>query len=126
MSTVHQSTSRAQPLPEIEWNRHRPAIERLYRVLELRDVIERMKYDHGFHATDKQYKRQLARWGIRKNVSSKEMMAALSQPGKDTVVRGFRVSRVKVARFERRHCLKKSFSEHDPPLATASLETPEP
>ena len=57
---------------------------------------------------------------------SKEMMAALSQPGKDTVVRGVRVSRVKVARFERRHCLKKSFSEHDPPLATASLETPEP
>ncbi|KIW73961.1 hypothetical protein PV04_02035 [Phialophora macrospora] len=108
MSTKHRSNPRAPPIPKAAWDRYRPAIELLYRGHELTDVIKRMKCDHDFHATDKQYKRQFARWGIRKNVSSKEMEDVLGKPMEDAIIRGVQVPKSKITRFERRQRLKAS------------------
>ncbi|KIW25102.1 uncharacterized protein PV07_10767 [Cladophialophora immunda] len=124
-------TSRAPRIPEDIWGKHRSDIERLYRDLELQGVIQLMESNHGFHATDKQYKRQLAKWGFRKNFTSKELDAVLSNPGGDGIVRGIPVPKARVERYARRRRLKKSFALGDQPFSRqtstipTSTQTPE-
>jgi hypothetical protein len=109
----HRSNPRAPPISEAAWDRHRPTIELLYRGHELADVIKRMKCDHDFQATDKQYKRQFARWGIRKNFSTKEMEDVLGKPMQNAFIRGVQVPKSKITRFERRRRLKASAVNYD-------------
>ncbi|OCT53102.1 hypothetical protein CLCR_10869 [Cladophialophora carrionii] len=109
----HRSNARAPPIAEAEWDRHRSVIEGLYRLHELADVIERMERGHGFHATEKQYKRQFARWGIRKNFSSNDMKGVLGRPTENAIVRGVQVPKAKITRFERRQRLKASTTNRD-------------
>ncbi|EXJ63732.1 hypothetical protein A1O7_00067 [Cladophialophora yegresii CBS 114405] len=109
----HRSNARALPICEAEWDRRRSVIEGLYRLHELTDVIERMERDFGFRATDKQYKRQFARWGIRKNISSKDMKGVLGKPIENATVRGVQVPKAKIMRFERRQRLKASAVNRD-------------
>lgn len=102
--------ARAARIPTEQWDGHRSLLESLYihQNLNLTELIRVMSHDHGFDATDKQYKRQLAIWGIRKNVSTKEMTALLENPGQESTVRGRQVPNAKLARFKRRQKLKVS------------------
>ncbi|EXJ73088.1 uncharacterized protein A1O5_04237 [Cladophialophora psammophila CBS 110553] len=101
MSTT-ASISRAPRIPEDEWDEHRSAIEGLYQDLELQDVILLMESDYGFHATDKQYKRQLAKRGIWKNFTSKEPNAVTNGPSGNAIVRGVQVPKGRIERYARR------------------------
>ncbi|KAI1628594.1 Clr5 domain-containing protein [Exophiala viscosa] len=74
------SAPRAPVIPKVEWNRLREPIERRYmgEKMSLQDLMEDMKRQYQFHATDKQYKRQLAQWGIRKNIPAEAMEVILN------------------------------------------------
>ncbi|KIX01992.1 uncharacterized protein Z518_07931 [Rhinocladiella mackenziei CBS 650.93] len=65
------------------------------------------KRDYHFQATDKQYKRQFARRGMRKNFNSREMKAILNDPMDSSVIRGVQVPKAKINRFVRRQRLKR-------------------
>lgn len=102
--------ARAARIPEEEWDRHRGTIELLYihANRNLARVIQELGDTHHFYATDKQYKRQLASWGMRKNISTKEMRALVDGPVENPTVRGNAVPQAKLARFVRRQKQKAS------------------
>ncbi|OQV03288.1 Clr5 domain-containing protein isoform 1 [Cladophialophora immunda] len=56
---------------------------------------------HDFAATAQQYKRQLGKWGLRKNV-----LAELDVIDDESIARGGKVSQRQIRRFERRKQLK--------------------
>jgi hypothetical protein len=87
-------------------------IEYLYidQKMDLQATMRQMQKNHGFQATDKQYKRQFSRWGLRKNVPAKVMDAILSgNPGdpKTTNAKSrYAVPRAKIDRYARRQQLQ--------------------
>src|SRR6185437_3922003 len=102
--------ARAARIPEEEWDKHRAHIEFFYiqKNMNLTEVIMSMERIYQFHATDKQYKRQLANWGVRNNITTKEMKALLDDPVNNPTVRGNEVPKAKLARFVRRQKMKAS------------------
>ncbi|KAL8708675.1 MAG: hypothetical protein Q9220_006500 [cf. Caloplaca sp. 1 TL-2023] len=100
------------PRPMAAWDDHRDTIEQLY-VKEdksLPDVVLTMQRVHGFHATERQYRRRISAWDLDKNVKDDEMRAmiamanARSQQGKRSVffLRGRQVDEKKIDRFAQR------------------------
>lgn len=61
---------------ENEWARVQPYITKLYsdEGKSLKELIERMKQDHDFHATARMYKHRLQKWGLDKNFKEKEVV----------------------------------------------------
>ncbi|KIX03235.1 uncharacterized protein Z518_06787 [Rhinocladiella mackenziei CBS 650.93] len=112
------SASRAGRIREEEWERHRGYIQFLYLdlKLDLQKVMEMLKSKHGFCATDKQYKRQFAKWDLRKNITSKEMNALLNDQTASHIVRGSPVPLHKINRYARRHGLKPATRHCSPSL----------
>jgi hypothetical protein len=102
--------ARAARIPEEEWDKYRANIEFFYihSNMNLTEVIESMGRVCQFRATDKQYKRQLANWGMRKNISTKEMKALLDDHVENPTVRGNEVPKAKLLRFVRRQKMKAS------------------
>ncbi|KAK0622410.1 hypothetical protein B0T14DRAFT_563862 [Immersiella caudata] len=49
-----------------KWEEHKGEIVRLYRSLNLSEVVAQMGARHDFHATEPQYVYQLKKWGIKK------------------------------------------------------------
>lgn len=62
------------------WSQHKDEIRRLYIDLgrPLKDVMTEMK-KRGFEATDKQYKLQIKRWGLRKRLTPHEQSQILRE-----------------------------------------------
>lgn len=104
------ASARAARIPEEAWDKHRANIEFFYiqNNLNLTEVIESMGHVWQFHATDNQYKRQLANWGVQKNISTEEVKALLDDPVEHPTVRGNEVPKAKLARFVRRQKMKAS------------------
>ena len=131
-------TNRAARIAEADWEKHRAMIEHYYLScnMELRTVVETMQKKSNFCATDKQYKRQFARWGLRKNITSKEMYAVLENPAGNAVVRGIKVSKTKFNRYVRRYRLNRTDGQADdqeretavtaPDLASSKMANPGP
>ena len=67
-SAAHASRKRTPAIPQSRWRRHQARIIDLYitQGKSLEKVI-RVLRRKGFAATDKQYKRQFARWNVQKN-----------------------------------------------------------
>ncbi|KAH8168979.1 clr5 domain-containing protein [Sarocladium implicatum] len=62
-----------------EWEAIRPIFTQLYLTdgRRLTDVSRILRDDHGFHATDKQFKDRIRKWKLRKNFKDKEKREAL-------------------------------------------------
>ena len=110
-----KETSPLPSTPQISaasWERYRPAIQKLYVEddLSLKGTSEYMVEHHGFHATERQYKRKIKDWQLDKNIKDHEMQAilAISQrrlvDRKNSVfyVRGKKVEQKKIDRFAHR------------------------
>ncbi|KAL4943822.1 hypothetical protein BDV06DRAFT_189052 [Aspergillus oleicola] len=123
-----------KPRRSEDWKKFRDVIEQLYRndQLKLKDVKRIMEQEHGFVATEKQYKDRLAAWGVRKNIKAKEINIMIRKQeqraarGKQTVFRvaGHRVDRKRITRFVRRHGSKLDGNESRP--IGRPQESPEP
>lgn len=63
-----------------EWETLRPRFTELYlsERRRLSDVSRILREDYGFHATDKQYKDRIRKWGLKKNFKDEEKRKALS------------------------------------------------
>jgi hypothetical protein len=63
------------------WESYRQEIRQLYIVEDrpLREVMDRMKQEHGLLATAKMYKSRLAKWHFVKNNNSEEMESILRE-----------------------------------------------
>jgi len=120
--------ARAPRIPEEEWERHRANIEHLYihEGFNLRDVVREMSDTYDFQATDKQYKRQLASWVVRKNISTKEMRALVHVPVEKRTVRGNVVTQAKLVRFIRRQKQKTSKLDQEQSQKTPLVATTSP
>ncbi|KAK5655284.1 hypothetical protein OQA88_5851 [Cercophora sp. LCS_1] len=101
------------PAPPPNWTPHRTVITELYwtQDKDLEVVMETMRREHGFEATQRQYKRQLKAWGLAKNISAQDMRAMLCirarrrhLEGKDThfTRHGMEVPPDRLNRFARR------------------------
>jgi hypothetical protein len=93
---------RALPISKAIWEQYREAITELYATKTLRDVSQHMARVYSFHATEQQYKRQIARWDIGKNVKGSEMKAIVAGHNTSRMVRGRRVPHSKVRRYQYR------------------------
>ncbi|KAL8789264.1 MAG: hypothetical protein Q9195_006910 [Heterodermia aff. obscurata] len=95
-----------------DWELQRERVCHLYcqKDQPLKRVIDEMKSQYGFAATERQYKRKITEWRIDKNVKDDEMRAILAKQdarkreGKDSVfyVRGRLVQNKKIDRFRHR------------------------
>jgi len=100
--------SRTPTIPDHVWEKLREPIEERYigQRLSLQEVMQDMRYQYDFRATDKQYKRQLARWGMRKNIPTKAMDVVLSAPTDDPRIESirsqYRVTNTKINKFRHR------------------------
>ncbi|ETS87758.1 hypothetical protein PFICI_01586 [Pestalotiopsis fici W106-1] len=63
---------RAAQIPMESWKLHRSTIEELYKNETLADLVETMKTNHSFDATERQYTHRLRQWGIYKREKQKE------------------------------------------------------
>ncbi|KAL4957864.1 Clr5 domain-containing protein [Aspergillus filifer] len=123
-----------KPRRSNDWDRFRGSIEQLYRndQLKLKDVKRIMEQDHGFVASEKQYKDRLAGWGVRKNIKAKEINIMIRKQekraarGKQTIFRvaGQQVDRKRITRFERRNGRK--VDSNDSRAVKPPQESPEP
>ncbi|KAF2649227.1 hypothetical protein K491DRAFT_669339 [Lophiostoma macrostomum CBS 122681] len=123
-----------------EWDHHKPRIAELYEKKELKEVMQILKDEHGFTASESQYKKQLAKWGLnKKNVKSGEYKAMIrkqrdrAKDGKDTefYIHGNKVPAVNIARFEERWRKKEGLGEGDafddvPTPKSLTFRTPSP
>ncbi|KAA6410811.1 MAG: hypothetical protein FRX48_05121 [Lasallia pustulata] len=87
------------PLPNVpineKWELLRPTIERLYidEKLKLPKVIDAVKAQYGFDAFEHEYKRQIRKWKLRKNIPTPKKAALCdtlqtrAQAGKSTAVK---------------------------------------
>ena len=95
-----------------DWEHYRNAIHELYvtKDMALPEVVEEMKRDYKFVATERQYKRRISDWHLDKNVKDEEMRTIIAvdamrlRQGKKSTfhVRGRLVDRKKIDRFVRR------------------------
>ncbi|KAL8935682.1 MAG: hypothetical protein Q9216_005309 [Gyalolechia sp. 2 TL-2023] len=107
-----QAHTANRPTSSKDWEKHRASIERLYVEEEksLPTVIDELKSDHGFFATERQYKRRISAWRLDKNVKGEEMRAIIATEatrllqGKESTfyVRDRQVDPMKIERFARR------------------------
>ena len=90
--------------------------------MALLDVVEEMKRDYKFVATDRQYKRRISEWHLDKNVKDEEMRTIIAvdamrlRQGKKSTfhVRGRLVDRKKIDRFVQRKRIDRSTLEAFP------------
>ncbi|KIW25317.1 uncharacterized protein PV07_08504 [Cladophialophora immunda] len=94
-------SNHSRPIPTQIWEKHKFTIYELYAKLPLDQVMAEMQQKHDFAATAQQYKRQLGKWGLRKNV-----LAELDVIDDESIARGGKVSQRQIRRFERRKQLK--------------------
>ncbi|KAI4221978.1 MAG: hypothetical protein LQ349_007715 [Xanthoria aureola] len=95
-----------------DWEDYRDVIQELYltKDMALPDVVEEMKRDYKFVATERQYKRRISEWHLDKNVKDEEMRTIIAvdamrlRQGKKSTfhVRGRLVDRKKIDRFVQR------------------------
>ncbi|OCK98550.1 uncharacterized protein K441DRAFT_543101, partial [Cenococcum geophilum 1.58] len=78
------------PLSAKDWEEHRATIQRLWSQenKKLREVMAILENDCGFRATAKQYKTQIKRWGLEKNVKDNEMRAVIRMQRKRKEIDG--------------------------------------
>ncbi|KAL2435256.1 hypothetical protein ABEF95_014884 [Exophiala dermatitidis] len=120
---------RTLPVPQRLWQLHKPLIQRLYLISSLDEVRAIMEAEHNFVATPQQYKRMIAKWGVRKYVKADEMEKLLERPSANPVVRGNKVvSARQMRRFLRRKEAKRyrelSSSQRDsPPQSTCPVSS---
>ena len=106
-----------------DWETHKETIERLYigEDKTLEQLLQYMQH-HGFHASKGQYKRQLNKWKISKNISAKDwkrisrIVAARDSIGKTSqiVVQGKTVVSPEKVRKETRRYDLPSFNVRTP------------
>ncbi|OAL43115.1 hypothetical protein IQ07DRAFT_637274 [Pyrenochaeta sp. DS3sAY3a] len=74
-----ENTTRAPEHPEHVWEAHRHLFTKLYKVekRKLAEVKRIMQDEHGFHATERQYKRKIKKWDLEKNSKATEKQHAL-------------------------------------------------
>ncbi|KAJ4523394.1 hypothetical protein HRR83_000041 [Exophiala dermatitidis] len=122
-------SQRTLPIPQRLWQLHKPLIQRLYLISSLDEVRAIMEAEHNFVATPQQYKRMIAKWGVRKYVKADEMEKLLECPSANPVVRGNKVvSARQMRRFLRRkeakRCREPSSSQCDsPPQSTCPVSS---
>ncbi|CAO1597792.1 hypothetical protein XANCAGTX0491_001587 [Xanthoria calcicola] len=107
-----------------DWEHYRDAIQDLYitKHMALPDVIEEMKRDYKFVATERQYKRRISDWHLDKNVKDKEMRTIIAvdamrlRQGKKSTfhVRGRLIDRKKIDRFVQRKRIDRGALESLP------------
>ncbi|KPI38869.1 uncharacterized protein AB675_5849 [Cyphellophora attinorum] len=96
-----------------EWTWIRPVFERLYvqQGQTLTDVMQQLREDHNFHATQQMYKRRIKAWGLGKNLKGTDvqyildMAASREARGKGThevLLRGRNVSMDAVFKSQQR------------------------
>ncbi|KAK0513135.1 hypothetical protein JMJ35_004121 [Cladonia borealis] len=54
-----------------DWVKHRALITELYPKLMLKEIMDKMAFEHNFKATEKMYKSRFTQWGLRKNAKRK-------------------------------------------------------
>ncbi|KAH8645453.1 hypothetical protein BX600DRAFT_444453 [Xylariales sp. PMI_506] len=64
---------KAPTLKEKDWLPYKPILKELHRELELKHIIQRMSADHGFDATERQFRKRFSDWGWDKKVKTNEM-----------------------------------------------------
>ncbi|KIW73770.1 hypothetical protein PV04_01863 [Phialophora macrospora] len=83
MPTTDPPRRRKKAPSEAEWNRIRPAFERLY--IRERQTLPRISAilakDHNFHAAPCMYKHRISKWGLKKNFRLEELEAVASTLG---------------------------------------------
>src|SRR5687768_4349071 len=91
-----------------EWEELRPRFTELYlhERKRLADVSRILREERGFHATDKQYKDRIRKWGVRKNFKDGEKREALitgidTQNGDHVAIDGVAIPRHRLKRFAR-------------------------
>ncbi|KAI4126041.1 MAG: hypothetical protein LQ347_005128 [Umbilicaria vellea] len=98
---MDQSVPQGLPnrLPDVpfheKWELLKPIIERLYidESQKLSDVVNAVKAQYGFDAAEHQYKHQIKKWKLRKNISTQKKTALCksiqkrAQSGKSTVAK---------------------------------------
>ncbi|RFU35720.1 hypothetical protein B7463_g554, partial [Scytalidium lignicola] len=57
-----------------EWEAQKSNFKSLYQTNTLKRSMEIMEHNHGFSASERQYKRRIKKWGLDKNVKGEEMM----------------------------------------------------
>ncbi|EXJ89082.1 hypothetical protein A1O3_02146 [Capronia epimyces CBS 606.96] len=109
-SRTSQSWRLVGPTPQ-QWTEIKDVFSQLYLVenRKLRDVREILSKKHGFHASEKMYKRRIAEWKIRKNYKAKEKeilatrVKACVDAGRDVQSISYRGRPLKLDRVKR-HC----------------------
>ncbi|KAL9599601.1 MAG: hypothetical protein Q9219_003757 [cf. Caloplaca sp. 3 TL-2023] len=108
------------PISSNDWEDYHEIIERLYvkenKTLPL--VVQELKRDYGFAASERQYKRRISEWHLDKNVKEDEMRAIIAmeamrlRQGKESTfyVRGHPVDPTKIKRFARRKRIDQNSS----------------
>ncbi|OAP54681.1 hypothetical protein AYL99_11129 [Fonsecaea erecta] len=94
-------SNHSRPIPTQVWEKHKFTIYELYARLPLDQVMAEMQQKHDFAATAQQYKRQLGKWGLRKNV-----LTELDVIDDESIARGGKVSQRQVRRYQRTKELK--------------------
>ncbi|KIW93175.1 uncharacterized protein Z519_05780 [Cladophialophora bantiana CBS 173.52] len=94
-------SNHSRPIPIQIWEKHKFTIYELYARLPLDEVMAEMRQKHDFVATAQQYKRQLGKWGLRKNV-----LMELEVIDDESIARGGKISQRQIS-LERRKQLKK-------------------
>ncbi|KAL0260997.1 hypothetical protein SLS55_004689 [Diplodia seriata] len=93
---------------EEQWETLKPTIEYWYmeKKLSVARLVGKMKENHGFHAVESEYKTRFRRWGLQKNIKSKDKtriereIMARAETGRMTVVKhkGYTVDAAKIRR----------------------------
>ncbi|KAF2188362.1 hypothetical protein K469DRAFT_536359, partial [Zopfia rhizophila CBS 207.26] len=66
-----------------DWDRYRNTISDLYSTSELKKAIKAMRDIHNFKASENQYKKQIAKWGLdTKRIKGTEYKAMLKKKRK--------------------------------------------
>ncbi|KAF7512775.1 hypothetical protein GJ744_000342 [Endocarpon pusillum] len=66
MTSCPRSRPPAPPIPQLDWEPHKARIKGLYMASSLPDVRNIMARDHGFTATECQYRKRFGKWEIQK------------------------------------------------------------
>ncbi|KAL1642461.1 hypothetical protein SLS58_005535 [Diplodia intermedia] len=93
---------------EEKWETLKPTIEYWYmeKKLSVARLVVKMKENHGFHAVENEYKTHFKKWGLQKNIKSKDktrierVIMARAETGRTTVVKhkGYKVDPAKIRR----------------------------
>ncbi|KAH0833668.1 hypothetical protein FOPE_03490 [Fonsecaea pedrosoi] len=100
-AVVMVRSNHSRPIPTQIWEKHKFTIYALYARLPLDQVMAEMQQKHDFAATAQQYKRQLGKWGLRKNV-----LTELDVIDDESIARGGKDSQRQIRRFQKRKQLK--------------------